>query len=748
LWGRRGRRPTCPRDYNDGLPILPSILFGAFFTLAVAWMLGNISLHRLPVPWTITLAVGAAAESSIVFLLLALRVGNRTSFILLAGVCLALYGLVARRAPRLTTPPQAPAHRASVYLAGATLAFYSALYLINALAPELEPDAAGYHLSLVAEYVRLGRFCNRVGFYEVLPQGLEMLFVPAFAFGRHSAAKLVHCAFLLATVPLMLQIGRRLELPEGVSLAAAVLYFCAPMAGVTGASAYTDAAGVFFTLATFYLLLVWRGTRDVRYLAPAGITAGFCYAIKFPGGLVAVLSVVFVIAVERGIRARQLAVLAVAVLAVVAPWILRDYVMTGNPVAPLFNGLFPNPYFHPSMEKDLAASLGSWGGVPPWRVPYELIVGGSFIGVMGPAFFALPLGLSALRERAGRLCWIAAALLALPWFWNTGARFLMPSLPFLAFALALGVAAVLPRPALWACVAVQAIGCWPQIYGLYHSEYTWRLQRIPWRAALRIQPENDYLESMLVPYRIARFVEDHTQPGERTLSLISLATAYTDREVLEFWHSAQAEQFIDTLRVAEARHAPIFDVRAAWTSRELSGLRIRVPQAAPFEWAIHDIALFSGDHEIFGTPQWQLRAWPNVWELPLAFDRVLTTRWRTWQPIRAGMYVEANFGWAQPLSGAVMTSPTAFYPIPFEFYGRERGAWRLLTSQPVVMPRPPGDSRMVAARVVRDAGIQYILADIGKEGNGTLGAAMAGDPLDWGLEKAAELGRVVLFRIK
>jgi hypothetical protein len=720
--------------------ILPSILFGAFFTLAVAWMLGNVCLRRLPVPWTIALAVGAAAESGIVFLLLVSGAGNRTSFVLLGAVSAAAYWRLGRSAARL-------AERATMYVAGAALAFYGALYLINALAPELEPDAITYHLGLTAEYVRLGSFPSRVGFYEMLPQGLEMLFVPAFAFGAHSAARLVHCAFLLATVPLMLQIGRRLQLPDGAALVAAVLYFCAPMAGITGTSAYTDAGGVFFTLATFYTLLVWRDTRDVRYLAPAGIAAGFCYAIKFPGGLVALLAVVWVVAVERGIRVRPLALLMGMALAVAAPWMLRSAIMTGNPVAPLFNGLFPNPYFHPSTERDLAATLGSLRGVPGWRVPYELIVGGKFDGTMGPVFFALPLGLLALRKRAGRLCWMAAALLALPWFWNTGARFLMPALPFLAMALALAVAGALPRMALWACVAVQVVGCWPQVYGLYHRAYTWRLERIPWRAALRIQPEREYLQSVLPAYQLARLVEDHTKPGERIFALTSVATAYTDREVLEFWHSAQAERLSETLRVAAARK-DLFDVRTEWAPREMRGLRIRMPQGSPVEWVIHEIALFRGDEEVFGSPEWQLRAWPNVWELPLAFDGILATRWRTWEPIRAGMYVEADFDQAQTLSGAVTTSPTAYDWLPLEFYGRERDGWHLLPSRRVSTRRPPGDSRMAAARVVRGAGFRYILADNGNGGNGWLGAAMAGHEREWGLEKAAELGPVVLFRIK
>jgi hypothetical protein len=180
--------PHRPTRYNDGLLILPSILFGALFTLAVAWMLGNICLRRLPVPWTVALAIGAAAESSIVFLLLVSRAGNRVSFLLLAALCLAAYGWMGRGPARLADPIAAPADRVSLYLAGTALACYGVLYAIHALAPEIQPDAIAYHLGLTAEYVRLGRFPNRVGFFEMLPQGLEMLFVPAFAFGRHSAA--------------------------------------------------------------------------------------------------------------------------------------------------------------------------------------------------------------------------------------------------------------------------------------------------------------------------------------------------------------------------------------------------------------------------------------------------------------------------------------------------------------------------------------------------------------------------------
>ncbi|HTT61919.1 MAG TPA: glycosyltransferase family 39 protein [Bryobacteraceae bacterium] len=727
------------------MPVLLAILFGAFFTLAVAWMLGNICLHRLPVPPALTLALGAAVESTLVFLLLLGRVGHRATFIALGAVCLALFWWKGRGAARLTGEPATPrADTFSRRLAGVVLAFYAALYLINALAPELEPDARMYHLGLTSEYVRLGGFPYRIGFHEMLPQGLEMLFVPAFAFGRHSAARLVHCAFLLATVPLMLGIGRRLKLPDIATLAAAVLYFCAPVTGITGTSAYTDAGEVFFTLATFYALLIWRDARDVRYLAAAGVTAGFCYAIKFPGALVPILAVAFVVTVQRGVRVRDLALLTGTAAAMAAPWILRSAIMTGNPAAPLFNRLFPNPYFHPTMERAMAAALASSNGVPRWRIPYELIVGGAFAGTMGPVFFALPLGLLALRRRAGRLCWLAAALLTLPWFWNTGARFLMPALPFLAIALAMA----LPRVALWVCIAVQAVGCWPQIFAIYHPAYTWRLERIPWRAALRIQSEPDYLLSVLPAYSVARLVHDNTKPGERIFSLISVPEAYTDREVLEFWNSAQADRLLDTLSMAVSPNNLLYDVRADWTPRLLSGLRIRVPRAAPVEWQIHEIQLFNGSAELVGNPQWELLAWPNVWELPLAFDGNRATHWRTWEPIQSGMYVEADFGAAHRLNAAVMISPTPFYGLPFEFYGRQPDGWHLLSGRPAVTQRTLGDVRMSATRAVLAAGYRYILAENSKEGNGMVGAALAAHEGEWGLQKTAEAGPVVLFRIQ
>ena len=82
-----------------------------------------------------------------------------------------------------------------------------------------------------------------------------MLFLVAFPFGGHSAAALVHLAFFLCLPLLLLCFGRRFDLVPAASFAA-ILVFVSPVFGLTGSSAYNDAALVTLTFAVFYTLEV------------------------------------------------------------------------------------------------------------------------------------------------------------------------------------------------------------------------------------------------------------------------------------------------------------------------------------------------------------------------------------------------------------------------------------------------------------------------------------------------------------
>lgn len=109
------------------------------------------------------------------------------------------------------------------------------------MAPETSPDGVAYHLWLAQTYLQAHGFARLDTFYAHMPQGLEMLFLFALAFGRNSSAALVHFAFLMILPLLMLSYGRRAGIVVAAA-AAALFVFVSPVVGVDGTTSYNDVA--------------------------------------------------------------------------------------------------------------------------------------------------------------------------------------------------------------------------------------------------------------------------------------------------------------------------------------------------------------------------------------------------------------------------------------------------------------------------------------------------------------------------
>jgi hypothetical protein len=322
----------------------------------------------------------------------------------------------------------------------------------------------------------------------------------------------------------------------------------------------------------------------------------------------------------------------------------------------------------------------------------------------------------------------------------------MPAIAMAAFPMAMA----LPARAAWAAIAVQAIVCWPQALNLWQPDYIFRLHDFPVRAALRIDPEAQYIARHSPEFEVARMVEKSTPAGARIFSFNTVGNAYLARDVTVSWQSAEADLVTDALRMATFyRGDTTYAWRPTWFSTPLRSLRLRVPASSPGEWDICEIQLFAGDQRIPPSPQWTLRAWPNEWEAPLALDGNDAARWRTWEPLRAGMFFEIDFDRPQSLTEASVVSHTPLYNVPLEVYGqRPDGTWQLLSSNPPVVRLPEEDLRLHATSVLRRAGHRYLLTPTADQGNGTIGRAIEADPLGWDMEKVAEQRDQALFRIR
>ena len=226
---------------------------------------------------------------------------------------------------------------------------------------------------------------------------------------------------------------------------------------------------------------------------------------------------------------------------------IKNVVVVQNPLAPLLNKYFRNPYVHVQMEKEYTENLSRYDVENKWTLPLEVTVrGGKTTGVIGPVFLLLPLALLSLRFPAGRRLLAAAAFVFAPFFLNVGTRFLIPSLPFfsLAICLALGSA----PPLLAVLMVFHALASWPSNITRYADKYVWRLSGIPFKEALRLIPQDTVLRRSAA-YGVARMLEENVPKGERVLAMNGMAEAYTSRDVLVSFQGAFNESLSDTVNM-------------------------------------------------------------------------------------------------------------------------------------------------------------------------------------------------------
>ena len=131
-----------------------------------------------------------------------------------------------------------------------------------------------------------------------------------------------------------------------------------------------------------------------------------------------------------------------------------------------------------------------------------------------------------------------------------------------------------------------------------------------------------------------------------------------------------------------------------------------------------------------------------------AFDDNLGSRWRTWTPMRPGMYMQVDFDRPQWLSGATLVSHTPIYNVPMEFYGLDgSGRWRAF-GVGKVQERVWEDLRRPAVRAVKSHGFSYILAPTGMQGWGPFSEGFVGHEEEWGFERVAAAYGYYLYRIR
>ena len=703
-----------------------AILFGALFTAAVCLALGGLLLRDACSDAGARFVTGAAILSLAVFLVCSGGLAYPAVFFVIGAAAI----VIGR--------PKFGTLRWSWWLL--PFGVYFIVYLANAMAPEVSPDGAGYHLGLVVRYLGAHGFVRITdNLYAAMPGGVEMLFLFAFAFGRHSAAALVHFTFLVALVWQMFSYARRAGFPVA-GASAALLVFASPATGIDGTSAYNDVAVAAIAFTLFHLLQIWSESRAPRLLLAVGLLAGFAFAAKYTAWPAVAYALGFV-----AFKSRKAALpVAGCAALMIAPWLLKNWIYLQNPVAPFFNRQFPNPYVTVAFEDTYRRLMATYHVKSVTQIPMEVTTWGTLSGVLGPVFLLSPLALLALRRREGRQLLLAALVFGLNYFSNIAARFLLPSLPFVALAMTLALSAI-PQLAI-AMALIHAVISWPTLVPRYAKPDAWRLAKIPWKEALRIRPEEPYLESHLYGYGVDRLIERNTPHGATVFSFTPIPEAYTSRRIRVEYQAALNQIAGKILWTAtQPEFAPTRRLRFAFPRQKLRGLRVVQTNTGDDFWSVHELRILDGERELPRSAQWRLTAQPYPWGVQDAFDNSLATFWIAGDTLKPGQFLAVDFHGEETADAVLIETAPNQQGIRLRLEGPdEAGHWQLLSSAPEASAaaRPLGLGRAVVAELKR-RGIDYLLVFDHDEGAGDLSL----NAEIWGVRPVGEYKGARLYQL-
>jgi hypothetical protein len=709
------------------------ILAGALLTISSCWSAGRLVFRWVGLPSAFTGAIqfgtGAAVVSGLIFMMCALHLVS-TSTLVFLGLGLVAASFAAIR-PVWAMP------RLSLWWI--PFAVFGAWYFINALAPETSADGTFYHLAFPMRYLEHGGFYRvTTNFYANLSQGVEMLFLMAFAVGKHSAGALTHLSFLFALAAGLVAYASSIGKPSAGWLAALIV-FTSPVIGFDATLAYNDVAVAAVLFLLFATLMRWDTDRARGWLIVAGLLAGFGYAIKYTAFLATPYAIGFVLWRSRSWKSAL--PLATCALVLMAPWMIKNWLWLDNPVSPFFNRVFPNAYVSIAFEDEYRNNLRHFNGAElGWRTLVDVTLTGNKVGGnLGPLFLLTPLAVAGIKTMEVRRLLFAGILFLLPWFGNIGTRFLIPCAPFFALAIALSLARW--QWAVPVFAVLQTVSVWPSVVGLYCEPYNWRLTEWPVTAALREIPEEDFIASRIDTYPIVRMIDRNTPPGSVIYTALPLPEAYSERTYLLNYAGA-LNQSIQEMRwtpfYTDSQPTVRLTFRIPDPPTNIEKLRIVQKGGCGGRWSVSEIR-WTPDRPA------KLTGHPNPWNIPWSHDGNPATRWKVWEDAKPGMYLEAAFDQSAPVESVEIDASPDQSNTCIELRTQSGGVWRTLAKPPEIQAIPlPADIRRDVIEAIRGQGVTHLLIHKDERAADDFETRQA----DWGIAKVGESGPGRLYRIE
>ncbi|MGV8941018.1 MAG: hypothetical protein ACOH1P_05670 [Lysobacter sp.] len=386
--------------------------------------------------------------------------------------------------------------------------------------PTMQHDDLAYHAGLPWQLMLHGRYAldpsHQV--WALAPWAGDVLQAVPQLLARSEARSALNVVWLVAGAAGLWRIGEHLGLRPALRWAAVALFASLPLTAglLSGMQTETPATAVIVALA---LVILDDGEVRRRLLVGALLFALLC-SLKLMHGLAALPLLVWAgWRHRRRLKVGPLGGATLVALFAAGSSFTYAWLIAGNPVLPLFNGVFHSPYFGPENFDDGRWHAG-FGPDLPWNLTFntsrylEGWDGGMGFGLVALAGAWL---LAIFDKRVRGLTVCATLAMVLPLATLQYARYLHPAMVLLLPALLLPIQRWLPaRHAMWLVVATCLLNL------AFQANAHWLLHVGGPKRALATLGNDESLFTRYAPERvIAAAIRARTAPNSGAVLLLS-----------------------------------------------------------------------------------------------------------------------------------------------------------------------------------------------------------------------------------
>jgi hypothetical protein len=284
---------------------------------------------------------------------------------------------------------------------------------------------------------------------------------------------------------------------------------------------------------------------------------------------------------------------------------------------------------------------------------------------------------------------------------------------------------------------------------MYAAPHAWRIYEFPWRAALRLQLETDYVRARMADYELGLALETNVPGGGVVFSQMSVQRSWQSRRVAVGYQSGFARRVRDIIWTPAFEHLnPGFrHVCRATAPHVIQTLRIEQTAAASHTgevWSISEIQFSSRGAPVELPGGSTAHSSRNRWFAANAVDGNPATRWTAGRAMRSGEWIEVRLPRPVELDEVTILCTQDQWSSRMKVTAIGPGSVRHALTQSTMEVAPPlPDLRPFAAQALRAEGVGWLLIHNDDHGAADLKLHTS----EWGLDPIALNPDVTLYRV-